>query len=111
MLKNKEFSNDVTFLKNILLAPTFISDQAVKFIKNIISNNGLEEDSTLKGIIKSVKYIQLKKQKDGLFKVYMRNNQLFNNINNKLNIDDKTKLKNYAVLLTLNVPFTSYTVI
>ena len=39
----------------------------------------------------------------------MRNNQSFNNINNKLNIDDKTKQKKYPLLSTFNVPFTSHT--
>ena len=39
----------------------------------------------------------------------MRNNQSFNNINNKLNIDDKTKQEFFSLLSTFNVPFTSHT--
>ena len=39
----------------------------------------------------------------------MRNNQLFNNVNDKLNIDDKTKQYNYPLLLTRNALFTSHT--
>ena len=39
----------------------------------------------------------------------MWNNQSFNNVNDKLNINDKTKRKWYPLLSTLNVLFTSYT--
>ena len=39
----------------------------------------------------------------------MRNNISFNKDNDKLDIDDNTKQKNYPLLSTLNVPFTSYT--
>ena len=53
-IEEKEFSNDITFSKNILLPPTFESGIAVNFIKNIISNNDIEEESTLKRIIESV---------------------------------------------------------
>ena len=53
----------------------FKSDLAVNFIKNIISNNIIEEESSLKIIIESVKKNQLKDQKDNLFKILnMRNN-------------------------------------
>ena len=109
-VEKKEFSNDIAFLKKLLLVPMFNSDLAVNFIKNIISKNDLEEESTLKKIIGFVKDIQLKKQKERLFKILnMRNNQLFNNINDKLNIDGKTKQQNYPSLSTLNVSFTSHT--
>ena len=39
----------------------------------------------------------------------MRNNISFNKDNDKLDIDDNTKQKNYPLLSTLNVPFTSHT--
>ena len=39
----------------------------------------------------------------------MRNNQLFNNVNDDLNIDNMTKQQNYPLFSTLNVPFTSHT--
>ena len=92
MLKKNEFSNDIVSSKNVLLAPKLNSDQVVNFIKNIMFKNYLEEESTFKVIIESVKDVQLKEQKDWLFKVWnMRNNQSFNNINDKLNINDKTK--------------------
>ena len=39
----------------------------------------------------------------------MRNDQLFNNVNDDLNIDNMTKQKNYPLFSTLNVPFTSHT--
>ena len=37
----------------------------------------------------------------------MRNNQSLNNLNDKLNLDEKTKNENHPLLSTLNVPFTS----
>ena len=76
----------------MLLAPTFESDLAVNFIKNIISNNNIEEEYTLKWIIESVKKVQLKEQKDSLFKILnMRKNQSFNNVNHNSGIDDVIK--------------------
>ena len=59
-IEEQEFSNDIAFSKIVLLTPTFNSDQVINFVKNIIFENGLEEKSTLKGIIESVKDIQLK---------------------------------------------------
>ena len=41
----------------------------------------------------------------------MKNNQLFNNINHILDIDNSTKRQNYPLLLTLNVPYTSHTML
>ena len=58
----------------------------------MFSKNDLEDDFSLKLIIQSATDTQLIEHKDRLFKVLnMRNNQLFNNINDKLNTDDKTK--------------------
>ena len=37
------------------------------------------------------------------------NNISFNSDNDKLHIDDNTKQKNYPLLSTLNIPFTSHT--
>ena len=48
----------------MLMKKTFNSGQAVNFAKNIISKNELEEESTLKKIIESVKDVKLKEQKD-----------------------------------------------
>ena len=62
----KKFSNDIIFSKNVLLAPTFNSGQAVNFAKNIISKNELEEESTLKKKFEYVKDVKLKEQKDRL---------------------------------------------
>ena len=97
--------------KNIRLKPKFENDLAVNFIKNTISNNNIEEESTLKRIIESIKIFQLNVQKDSLFKILnMRNNQSFSNVYHNLNIDDLTKQQNYPLLSTLNVSFTSHTV-
>ena len=38
----------------------------------------------------------------------MENNQSFNTVNDKLNINYITKNQNYSLLLTLNVPFPSH---
>ena len=89
----KEKKLVMTFLfEKCLLAPMCNNDLAVNYIKNIISKNALEEESTLKRIIKSVKDFPLKEQKEKWFKVLnLRNNQLFNNVNDKLDINDKTE--------------------
>ena len=47
-IEEQEFSNDIAFSKIVLLTPTFNSDQVINFIKNIIFENGLEENYTLK---------------------------------------------------------------
>ena len=39
----------------------------------------------------------------------MKNIQSFNNNNDNLKIDDMTKQRDYPLLSTLNVPFTSHT--
>ena len=43
MLKKNIYSNAIPFSKTLLLEPTFETDLAVNFIKNIISNNNIEE--------------------------------------------------------------------
>ena len=43
------------FFLNISMAPTLESDLTTKYIENIISNNNIEDESTLKRIIESVK--------------------------------------------------------
>ena len=80
------------------MALTFNSDRVVSSVKNIISTNDLEEKSSLRRIIESMKNMQLNEQKDRLFKVFnMRNNKLFNNMNENPNINDKTKYQNYPL--------------
>ena len=54
-VEEKEFSNDIVFSKIILLVPAFDSNVAVNFIKNIVSDNNIEEESTLKIMIESAK--------------------------------------------------------
>ena len=74
------------------MVATFERDLVVNFIKNVISNNIIEDETTLKRIIESIKKIQLKEQKDSLFKILnMRKNQSFNNVNHNSGIDDLTK--------------------
>ena len=56
--------NTLLMNNNVDEKKTFNSGQAVNFAKNIISKNELEEESTLKKIIESVKDVKLKEQKD-----------------------------------------------
>ena len=89
----------------------FESDLAINFTKNTISNNNIDEESTLKIIIEYVKEFQLIEQKDSLFKILnMRNNRSFINVNNNLNNDDMSKQKKYPLLSTRNVPLISHTI-
>ena len=61
-------------------------------------------------IIDSVKKFQIKEEDNCLFNILnMRNNISFNKDNDKLDIDDNTKQKNYPLLSRLSVPFTSRT--
>ena len=60
-------------------------------------------------IIDSMKKFQIREKDDCLFNILnIRNNISFNKDNDKLNIDDNTTYKNYSLLSTLNVPFTSH---
>ena len=44
MLREKNLVMTLFFSKNVLLVSTFESDLAVNFIKDIISNNDIEEE-------------------------------------------------------------------
>ena len=111
IVEEKEFSNDIPFSRNILIEPTLKTDLAVNYIKNIISNNSIEDGSTLKRIIESVKIFQIKEQKNSLVKILnMRNNESFIDISNNFDIDDSTKKQNYSLLFTLDVPSTSHAI-
>ena len=57
-VEEQEFSNDITFSKNMLLSLTLNSDQAVNFVQNFLSKNNFEAESTLKVLIVSVKDFQ-----------------------------------------------------
>ena len=108
--EEEELDNDRSFSQNVLPTSTLDNDLTLNFIKNIILNNDVKEDSTLEMIIDSVKKFQIKEKDNCLFNILnMRNNISFNKDNDKLDIDDNTKQKNYPLLSTLNVPFTSHT--
>ena len=55
IVEEKESSNVIHFSRYVLLVSTMESDVSVNFIKNILSNNNMEEGSTFKIIIWSVK--------------------------------------------------------
>ena len=57
-VEETEFSNDISFSTNLFLPTNITSDLAVNFIKNIIFNNNIKEDSVFKRIIESVKKIK-----------------------------------------------------
>ena len=110
IIDEEELSNDRLFSQNLLPTSMIDNDLTLNFIKNIILNNDVKEDSTLEMIIDSVKKFQIKEKDNCLFNIFnMRNNISFNKDNDKLDIDDNTKQKNYPLLSTLNVPFTSHT--
>ena len=98
------------FPKKILLTSTIDNDLTLNFINNLILNNDIEEDTTLETIIDSVKKFKIKEKNNYLFNISnMRNNISFNKDDNNLNSDVNTKQKNYVLLSTLNIPFTSDT--
>ena len=109
IVEGEEFSNDRSISKNVLPILTIDNDLTLNFVKNIILNNDIEEDTTLEMIIDSVKKFQIKEKDDYLFNILnMRNNISFNKDNDNLDIDDNSKQKNYPLLSTLNVPFISH---
>ena len=63
-------------------------------------NNDIEEDTTFERIIDSVKKSQIKENDDCVFNILnMRNNISFNSNNDKLHIDDNTKLKTLSFII------------
>ena len=110
-VEEQELINDNACSKKYTVSSTLYSDHIVNVLKMVLSKNDVEYDSSLKVIIKSVKNLQLLEHKERLFKLSnMRNKQSFNNINDKLNIDDKIKNDCYPLLSTLNVLFTSHVI-
>ena len=84
-IAEEEFSNAI-----LLSTSTIDNDLTLIFIKNIILNNDMKEDSTLEMIIDSVKKIQIKEKDNCLFNILnMRNNISFNKDNDNLDIDGK----------------------
>ena len=110
IVEKEEFSNDRSFSQNVLPTSTIDNDLTLNFIKYVILNNDIKEDTTLEMIICSVKKFQIKEKNNCLFNILnMKNNISFNKDIDKLDIDDNTKRKNYPLLSTFNVPFTSHT--
>ena len=54
-VEEKEFSNERSFSQNVLLTSKIDNNLTRHFIKNLILNNDIEEDTTLEIIIDSVK--------------------------------------------------------
>ena len=55
IVEEKEFSNERSFSQNVLLTSKIDNNLTLHFIKNLILNNDIEEDTTLEIIIDSVK--------------------------------------------------------
>ena len=51
----REFCNVIPFSRNTSMAPTLEGDLAINYVKNTISNNNIEDKSTFRRIIESVK--------------------------------------------------------
>ena len=89
IIEEEEFSNDISFSQNVLSTSKIDNNITLNFVKNIIFNNDIEEDTD------SVKKFQIKEKDDCLFNILnMRNNISFNSDSEKLHIDDKKNRKN-----------------
>ena len=109
-IEENDFSNDILLTTNEGLPKTTDSSITINFIKNIISYNDIEEDSTIERIIEYVKKIQLKETENKLFKLLdMRNSIKFNDDKDKLKIGNLQQINDYPLLSTLNIPFTCHT--
>ena len=59
IVEEEEFSNDILFSQNVLLTSKINNNIPLNFVKNLIFNNDIEEDTTLERIIYSVKKFQI----------------------------------------------------
>ena len=55
IVEEEEFSNDILFSQNVLLTSKINNNIPLNFVKNLIFNNDIEEDTTVEMIIDSVK--------------------------------------------------------
>ena len=55
IVEEEEFSSDILFSQNLLLTSKIENNIILNFIKNLIFNNDIEEDTNLEMIIDSVK--------------------------------------------------------
>ena len=69
-IEEEELDNDRSFSQNVLPTSTLDNDLTLNFIKNIILNNDVKEDSTLEMTIDSVKKFQIKENDNCLFNIY-----------------------------------------
>ena len=76
--EEEEFSNDRSFSQNVLPTSKVDNDIILNFIKKLILNNDIEEDTTLEMITDCIKKYQIKEKDDCLFNILkMRNNISF----------------------------------
>ena len=87
-IEENDFSNDTLFSTNESLPTATDYSTIINFIKNIISHNHIDEDSTIERIIEYMKKIQMKEMEEKWFKLLdIRNSVKFNDDNDKLKID------------------------
>ena len=110
-IEENDFSNDISFTTIESLPKTNNSSITINFIKNIILNTDIEEDSTIERIIEYVKKIQLEETENKLLKLLdMRNSIKFNDDKDKLKVDNLQQINDYSLLSTLNIPFNCHTI-
>ena len=59
IVEEEEYSNDRSFSQNVSPTSTIDNNLTLNFVKNIILNNDIKEDSSLEMIIDSVKRFQI----------------------------------------------------
>ena len=69
IIEGEEFSNDRSFSQNVWPTSKIDNSITLNFVKNLILNNDIEEDTTLGMIIDSVKKFQIKEKDDCLFNI------------------------------------------
>ena len=62
IVEEEEFSNDISFSQNVLLTSKIDNDITLNFIKNLIFNHDIEEDTTLERLIDSAKKFKWRKE-------------------------------------------------
>ena len=84
IVEGEQFSNDITFSRHVLLTSKINNNITLNFIKNIIFNNDIEEDTALERISNSVKTFQIKEKDNCLFNILDTRNYIsFNSDNDK----------------------------
>ena len=83
------------------------NDHSLNIVRGVLSRKYFEDDSSLKVLIDAVKERQIMEHLDRLVNLLKySNDNSYNAIFEKLNIDDNTKCKRCPLLLSLELPLT-----